>query len=904
MTRKKRQWFVVLLLLVGAVLMMTALFAEPDWALEVGRTRQQAAGSMGEASRAKATTEPTTEKAPDEDVVLAHPEKVVPELPPYGDKSLSREVSIRGRVIDAEGKPVPDAIVTASYRDTLQRPYAAVTASRVRTESDGTFVLGPLDRRNFSVLAMKSDVGAALIGNQMPGAYVELALAPGAKLRGKITDGESGEPVVGATVVLRDWTMYLSVATDAKGEYQFGPVPPTIHTWSGLAMIVVADGYKPAARTNMILRNKQDDELNFQLTKGATLTGKVLDAQTLQPISGAIVADGWQPYDRDVEAGEDGTYALSDVDTAPNLTFVVRAKGYLPQTRQSDGSGTLNFSLDASIVVSGKVLTLTDQPVPNARVYLHRLKYAPGFQPTGNSRQQWFTTANASGEFEFTDVLPGQVAVIGFGKKQAPGEFGPIQVPTGGPAPEPVTINLKEGVTVEGEVRDLQDNPLPGIRVSLQRGWGRISGYKWATNYIWSEIPTWYTDEKGKFKLEGSMPGQLWLNAWHNTYGWTGTSIKGTEGQRVTDVIISFAGSSISGVFLNADGEPVPGANVQARGPKNTPKPMWRWTQTDGLGRFKLGGLKDGAYDINGWSSMGNPEQLKDIPAGSGAIELKLKRSQTLRGSVTSVLSGRALDRFTVSIQPARKNGRRTRGTSWSGELRTPDGKFDRSVMPGTYAVTVKARGHAPRVFNNIVVEQNIEPQEVFATLEPGGGIKGVIKDAEGKPLRSTWVRASIYRAPGEKPGASDWLLGGGDQSDSEGRYFMEGLAPGTYMIQLNLGSRGSAQAQITVSGTEMAIQNLQLLPTGKIVIRVTDDQGKPLAGVYFQLRDATTSQYRGWVRTSKADGVSVSGPLPMGRVAVTATHAARKYVADKFEVDIPAGDTVTVDVQMRKKDA
>jgi protocatechuate 3,4-dioxygenase beta subunit len=901
----RTQWIVVALLLGGALIMtLGLLFPRLLGDTQASRKADMAGGLAGPASLNE--TPSGAEGQKDVAAEGAKAEQVpVEELPPYGDRDLPHDQAIRGRITDKEDKPVADAIVVAVYRDWRARPYQIVTASRVRSEEDGFFVLGPLERRSYYVLAIKKEVGVGYATNQMPGAWVELVLVPGARLTGTVTTREGREPVAGATVIVKDWTFYADTATDADGKYVLAPLPATVNTWSGQQVIVVADEFQTAERNNLLLKGGTEHKVDFLLEKGAALKGKVMNGQTLQPVAGATVGEGWEPYHRTTTTKEDGSYALPNVDTAPNLVFTVRAEGFLPQEQQSDGTGTLDFQLDASLVVEGKVLDPLDNAVAGARVYLHRIKYAPGFSWTKSRNAKKFTTTDAEGVFRFPDVLPGDVAVVAFHKEFAPGERGPIQIPVGGPAPDGNDITLKRGFTVQGEVRDLQDNPLPSIRVQMYRSGWRIKGYKWVQQYRWSENPIWYTDDRGRFELRGAMAGKHWLSAWHNDFGWAGKQVEGVDEQRITDVIISFAGATITGTFTTADGDPVPGAWVYATGPKNTPQRMSRWTETDALGAFKLAGLKEGSYDINGSSSFGSPKKLLDIPAGTNDVELKLQVTQILRGELTSVLTGRALERFYLSIQPDRSSRsrrlpgyRRPRG--WSGWLRTPDGRFERPMTPGKYNLTFKAPGHAPKVLREVIVEENIPPQSVFVTLDRGGGIQGVVTDQEGKPLSNTYLYARVYRAPGETPQPTDGMLSGYDYTDSKGRYFIQGLADGTYLIQLNLRSRGAATALVSVVGTGMVRQNLQLLPTGTIVLKVVDKDGKPISGVRFWFRDEN-NRYLGYAKPTNNAGITTSGPLRMGSAMVQAYHA--KYVVDRFSVTIESGKTVTVDVVMQKKE-
>ena len=147
--------------------------------------------------------------------------------------------------------------------------------------------------------------------------------------------------------------------------------------------MVMALGFQRAERNNLILKNEAEQVIDFKLGKGKTLAGKVLDAQSLQPVPGAIVAEGWESYHGSATSDEEGAFTLNNVDTAPNRMFTVRAEGFLPQQRQSDGTGELEFKLNKAEVLEGKVYDLKENLVVGARVYLHRIKYAEGHKPSG-----------------------------------------------------------------------------------------------------------------------------------------------------------------------------------------------------------------------------------------------------------------------------------------------------------------------------------------------------------------------------------------------------------------------------------------------------------------------------------------------------------------------------------------
>ena len=191
----------VLLVLVGAAIMLGLVLLPQVVGDSTAQRQLASAGSVGHEDQPSRNETPADE--PGKEAAAPATETSKDELVPHGDHNIPRDEAIRGRIIDKDNEPVADAIVVAVYKEYRTQPYQLILASKVRSEEDGFFILGPLERQSYYILAIKKDVGVGYATGQMPGAWVELALAPGASVTGKVTAREGGAPVAGATAPAR-----------------------------------------------------------------------------------------------------------------------------------------------------------------------------------------------------------------------------------------------------------------------------------------------------------------------------------------------------------------------------------------------------------------------------------------------------------------------------------------------------------------------------------------------------------------------------------------------------------------------------------------------------------------------------------------------------------------------------
>jgi hypothetical protein len=119
--------------------------------------------------------------------------------------------------------------------------------------------------------------------------------------------------------------------------------------------------------------------------------------------------------------------------------------------------------------------------------------------------------------------------------------------------------------------------------------------------------------------------------------------------------------------------------------------------------------------------------------------------------------------------------------------------------------------------------------------------------DRDGRPANFAWVKLR----------SESGLLLGGPRSELAHRGGVvnyHGLRPGPYEVCASLEGAVLGWLPFTLTGGGTTEMTLDLPGTGELLVRVTDQEGKPIAGAIIQ------------VRTKSGHGISVrEGPVPRG---------------------------------------
>lgn len=261
-----------------------------------------------------AAAPPRAEPAP-------RPPRLAPARPPAtGSASPDADAPVLGVVLDPEGKPVAHAFVGCDDRD-----QALATSTddeghfRLAAEASGCFVIShhesgvPSDR--VQVFAGRDNV---------------VRINRGGSIEGEVVD-ERDAPVTGYLLAVESYQGPVKEGAPLGVVKSFAD-PRGAFTWTGLVpgayvLTASAEGRPPTrSRSIDVEVGRAAHHVRIVLTRGATLTGRVLDADTRKPLGGATVAfdaltmTGANSI-RPARSDEAGAYAL---EGAPAGLFSIR----------------------------------------------------------------------------------------------------------------------------------------------------------------------------------------------------------------------------------------------------------------------------------------------------------------------------------------------------------------------------------------------------------------------------------------------------------------------------------------------------------------------------------------------------------------------------------------------------
>jgi hypothetical protein len=249
---------------------------------------------------------------------------------------------------------------------------------------------------------------------------------------------------------------------------------------------------------------------------------------------------------------------------------------------------------------------------------------------------------------------------------------------------------------------------------------------------------------------------------------------------------------------------------------------------SDARGAFKVAGLAPGRWHVEARAPGHATTQASVVVPAVGELRVELAGAATIEGLVTR--GGKPVAHATVTVTGAAGPVTVTGG---------PAGGFLAEVDPGTHRVIAQVGEETGAAEGDVVVAAGAHARGVEVQLGAPARIAGVVRSAAG-PVAGAAVSASLAGAGAPLAQAV---------TDTNGRYDLGGLAPGSYWVVITVGGRARANYPgITLRAGERFPLNASLADPSAVEGTVTDANGAPVTG-------ALVSAGGGWFRAGGGRG-------------------------------------------------
>jgi len=713
-----------------------------------------------------------------------------------------------------------------------------------------------------------------------------------------------------------------------------------------------AFGFTPLRATVTLAAGEQS--LQFQLTRGATIEGRIED-DAGQPVAGARIAstpsieipvlgdvNGMTRPETLAPAAEnsrcrsdaDGGFVLPGLEAGESFTLVVVRDGFAPKTESGVRAGArdVRVALQRQAKVLGRAIdAAAGTPLRAFEVEAVATMMMGMEQVLHRERLQ----DAADGRFALA-LSPGRAAL----RLDAPG-FGCTTVPLQLDAGAQVDLGdvaMHPSAFVAGRVVDEQGAPVMGARVQVKRG-GMMDNVMFT---VMSGVVTDHatSDAEGRFRLDDVTPGRLRLRATHPDFA-TGESsrVEVAPGAACEDVVLVLDhGGSIAGRLLLAPGTRLADWDVYVGDLRGSGAPLTAELGQDGS--FRVENLAQGTYKVQAMntrsftaamqSTMGGENDRPNVSGLLANIMNKLVQAQCqVRSGETSTIELDATDLETggctlvvevwIGDEHLAHGFLEARGAGdGGGRIATiEDGTAELSGLRAG-AMTLQVRTGLGFAAVGEPQTITLEPSEATArrTLRlPGGAMAGrVLDENSGEPIRGACVRARRSDTVATTAVEIGFTL-----TDADGAFHFRGLAPGTYSVVademlgaspdrtggriegvplgagetrtgLVLRARRGAQVSVTVRDAFGA-------PVRHAMVLLVDADGQPAATLPIAFTDGDGRAEQAGLPDGAVRAVVRAVGLAPGISELQAATAERELLLD---VTLPTG----TDVALRLEDA
>jgi protocatechuate 3,4-dioxygenase beta subunit len=585
--------------------------------------------------------------------------------------------------------------------------YTTVAETRAEPPA-GTFSAGNLGPGTYRIEAW-TDFGqygfldgVRVVAGDRP-RNLEVRVASGWAIRGRVVDGRNGLPIESATVAIRDNSDRPGphrAVTDGQGRFRIDAVPAGFHS-----LLVVARDMAPVIVRSTEVKTAADTVVDdIVLAPGPKVSGTVTGPEG-EPRTGVKVS---------VASADLGGERLESTDEEGRFTFENVAPGdYILTADDSSGVRFMRRHERLITVVAGRDLdlsigsgdgsvlmghiTASGAPVAHAKLSALFAK-----RDLKKHRHLVTTRTDAEGNYVFADMPVGP-HLLTVTMPWAGGN--PIRFPAE-VLPGPVTILdlVLPDSGVEGTVYDLDTgDPLAGALLRLTRETGGAKGT--FLDALTREMGEIVSDASGDFRFAALPAGDYLIEAFRDAYGRTDLGRIRVFPGGFTPVRLEMPpAGTLRGEVLDDLGRPVTTARVRFLDERGRSVTRRAFVEVDSLGRFDVSELRTGTYTVEVTADGFARQELPDVdvfPGGAPEVTVRLKiegrlevtvygeAGVTLEGARISVLDfwGQAIEFPEPEVGPLTP-WRDPSITDAAGRVRIA------GLPPGIYTVTANLKGH------------------------------------------------------------------------------------------------------------------------------------------------------------------------------------------------------------------
>ena len=834
------------------------------------------------------------------------------------DIPLAVGASVHGIVVGEDGTPISGATVVGySTKNVLARALGGRESTD--TDENGAFSLTGIPPRKIELTAsaaghLESEPVPLELEEGEVAEGVRILLPSGNRLGGRVL-WPGGAPAEGAKVTVED-VGRTAVADDA-GRFEVsglgeGPFDLTARArksspegvngqgieWIAVARNVAAgtEGVELMLEAPRVIRGIVVDDLGepipeFQVE--ATEAGKPYWETVIQggfeDDSGSFELKGFVDGDWTLRAEADG-YVATGVDEGVGVT--------VPQS-----DAPVRIVLQRALRVAGTVVDPGGAPVPGAEVRFDSGPRSGRFWSSSTSR-----TADDRGHFEFGGLPAEGAALTARAEGWAPSEPTPVAGDPGATVQD-VTLRLRVGATITGEVYDKEGNPDANAAVS-------VSGSGFANPFLGENTTT--TDAAGKFRVEHVLPGKVRVfatppeddlfesldTAESEEQAMTAVlgqirsaSVEVDDGEEV-HVTLGFPARKpvhVTGTVHDGS-EPVADAVIIALEEKGSLSGGIQATRSDAAGRFEVTVNLPGDYVFQVQSEDENPSPVlfpvtvPDEPEYDLDLELP---NGVLAGIVLSA-DGDPAANVGFRVRRPGPGGGMLAFTQGNRRSTGADGRFRvEHLAPGTYTLvfgdpwSTFDQGRtdlATTVAGPLDLAEGEVRDDLVVRVERPGKIVGIVRDADGNPV----------------PGAAVWARDASGQllnliattrTNASGSFTYSGVPPGKAWVFARKGELSSPEVGPVIVAPNAEVSAELTLGVGSSLVITFEVDGEP-ARATITVSDENGNQVSGLATAEELRDLFASkgpqreyrvGPLPPGKYTVRGTdsegHTARKTI-------------------------